>query len=79
MDKLMLKYLNRCYPIVRLKNGKHFKMGIIYNNQPFLISNKNNLKDCFNLLKTELILVFDEKSTSAERVLYKYLHISKYI
>lgn len=44
MDKkLIIKFLNRAYPIARLKHINHFKRGIIIDNTTYFINNNQQL------------------------------------
>ena len=72
----MIKFLKLSYPVVRIREKKHFKRTIIFDTgEKFYLSNKAHLKYLYTKLYNVLELVFCEEKTLTENVLKSFLNM----
>lgn len=77
MDKkLILKFLNRAYPIARIKNKNHFKRAIIINETPYFVNNNPQLMSARLQLIRIIKNVFDCPDEMISSVLGDFLRIN---
>lgn len=76
VDKeLMLKFLQRSFPVYRLKHEKRFRRAIVLETSSYALSDKNQVETLtFNLMKI-LKVIFDTDSHINKDVLKTFLHL----
>lgn len=72
----MLKFLERNYPISRVKFNKRFKRGIILEGTTYLISDPTSFVALQHKLVSILILVFNYDAKISFSVLKEFLHLN---
>jgi hypothetical protein len=74
--ELMLKFLNRNYPVHRIKNNMRFKRAIILENgESYILSDKKNTKELYNRLIEILRTVFSTTEEVNKDVLKNFLNL----
>jgi len=74
--KLMLKFLEKNYPVSRIKNGLRFKRAIVLDNgNAYHLSNPNSLNQLRHALADTLKLIFDCDSVMIYSVIDSFLPI----
>jgi hypothetical protein len=74
--ELMLKFLNRNYPVHRIKNNMRFKRAIILENgESYILSDKKNTKELYNRLIEILKTVFSTTEEVNKDVLKNFLNL----
>lgn len=74
--ELMLKFLNRNYPVHRIKNNMRFKRTIILENgESYILSDKKNTKELYNRLIEILKTVFSTTEEVNKDVLKNFLNL----
>ena len=72
----MLKFLNRNYPVHRIKNNMRFKRTIILENgESYILSDKKNTKELYNRLIEILKTVFSTTEEVNKDVLKNFLNL----
>lgn len=72
----MLKFLNRNYPVHRIKNNMRFKRAIILENgESYILSDKKNTKELYNRLIEILRTVFSTTEEVNKDVLKNFLNL----
>lgn len=75
---LMMKFLNRNYPVKRVKiNGKFKRTIIIEYNQYYQLSDKNSFKLLYSKLYDILKLIFDTEDSQIKYALNEFLNVKK--
>lgn len=76
--KLMLKFLQKNFPVYRLKHNMRFKRTIVLeSNETFLLSDKSSIKDLYYKLSDILTLVFNSDKNVNKIVLESFLNIKQ--
>lgn len=74
--ELMLKFLNRNYPVHRIKDNRRFKRTIILEDGGYyILSDKKNTKELYNKLIEVLKTVFSSTEETNKDVLKKFLNL----
>lgn len=74
-EKLMISFLIKNYPVVRVKNKNRFKRAIILDNGPYLLSDNCSALPIKKKLIGILKLVFDCDTNISNEVITKALNI----
>jgi len=76
MQNLMIKFLKLSYPVLRIRDKKHFKRTIVLETgEKYHLSNKAHVKYLYTKLFNTLELIFCEDKAVIENVLKNFLHI----
>jgi hypothetical protein len=74
--ELMLKFLNRNYPVHRIKNKTRFKRTIILENgESYILSDKKNTQELYNKLIEILKTIFSTTEEINKDVLKNFLNL----
>lgn len=77
LDKLMmLKFLNKNYPVSRIKRNQRFKRGIIVENGTYAISDKRELVILQHALVKILMIVFSCDEIFGMMVVSSFLRLN---
>jgi len=71
---LMVKLLNRSYPVIKVKENKRFKRGVMIDGTKYLIP-RDNLA-IFGVLYSTLKLFYNASDSDITHVLTKYYNLS---
>ena len=74
--ELILKFLTRNYPVSRVKHETRFKRSILFeNNESFILSNKNSVKELHQKLSDVIRIVFSSNNETIRIVLNEFLNL----
>lgn len=74
MEKLMIKFINRYYPVTRYKINKKFKRTLLFDDgQIYQLSNKKEMDQAYHRIIDILKLVFNCDEETCKFVLNKVL------
>jgi hypothetical protein len=74
--ELMLKFLNRNYPVHRIKNNSRFKRTIVMENgESYILSDKKSTKELYTKLIDVLKTVFSSTEETNKDVLKNFLNL----
>ena len=72
---MIYKYLSRCYPTHRIKDGNRFKKAIFINGDKYLLRDKHNTEMLFIKLSDIIITVFDHPAKNTKKIVTDFLNI----
>ena len=74
--ELILKFLTRNYPVSRVKHNMRFKRCILFeNNEAFILSDKNSVKELHQKLSDFLRIIFSSNNETIKVVLNEFLNL----
>ena len=74
--ELILKFLTRNYPVSRVKHNMRFKRSILFeNNEAFILSDKNSVKELHQKLSDVLRIIFSSNNETIKVVLNEFLNL----